>query len=518
MKKAVQVISVLLSLMLLLSCFVACNETESETNKASQDTEAAQESSDTIAQNGSEETTETGPISGSAVETESTETATEYMPDIEKKNYGEDFFLSVQPEHNPIQYHWVEESKNDVMSQAVYNRQERIFDYLGVEIFATATATTNKYIEPFKNAVKNKDGSVDTLLSHVYHGIDGFITGNYLSDLNDYQQFNFNADYWDLDIMEDAAINDRMFLGKSKFNILWTFVVAFNKDMMYKYDDSLGETVYDMVDGYRWTLDRMISIANLVYVDETSDGQTIDDTFGIIGCQDIAFCGFLHSSNINIIEQNERGDYILSAYNDVNKAKTTDIIEKIHNLAQSDCAWFWKWNGTATISFTNNKTLFSLSDTKGHLPSYPNYDVNFGVLPYPLYDENQKDVGYRSLQWGGYICIPSFVNNPAMVGDTVEMLSYFSEDVNNAFYEKLLGKQASDSPDDRRMLEIVWDGICTDFAQTYYSTVLDTQILFIVPYQTYEDVTPSIASFIAARENTVNKKIGKFIVLASKKN
>ena len=105
-----------------------------------------------------------------------------------------------------------------------------------------------------------------------------------------------------------------------------------------------------------------------------------------------------------------------------------------------------------------------------------------------------------------------------MVGDTVETLSFFSDDVNEAFYEKLLGKQASESPDDRRMLQIVWDGICTDFAQTYYSTVLDTQILFIVPYQTYEDVTPSIASFIASKENTVNKKISKFITLVSKKN
>jgi hypothetical protein len=68
------------------------------------------------------------------------------------------------------------------------------------------------------------------------------------------------------------------------------------------------------------------------------------------------------------------------------------------------------------------------------------------------------------------------------------------------------------------MLQIVWDGICTDFAQTYYSTVLDTQILFIVPYQTYEDVTPGIASFVAARESSINKKIAKFITLASKKN
>ena len=61
-----------------------------------------------------------------------------------------------------------------------------------------------------------------------------------------------------------------------------------------------------------------------------------------------------------MIEPNERGEYVVAACNDANKAKTTDIVEKIHSLAKSDCAWFWKWNRMASISFTANKTLFSL--------------------------------------------------------------------------------------------------------------------------------------------------------------
>ena len=133
-----------------------------------------------------------------------------------------------------------------------------------------------------------------------------------------------------------------------------------------------------------------------------------------------------------------------------------------------------------------------------------------------MFDEAQKDVGYRTLQWGGYICVPTYLTDRNMVGDTLEMLAFYSQDVHVAFYEKLLGKQASESPDDTRMLDIVWDNLCTDFAQTYYGTLLDTQILFIVPRLTYEDTTNNLASFVAGQENTVNKKIEKFIALASK--
>ena len=50
------------------------------------------------------------------------------------------------------------------------------------------------------------------------------------------------------------------------------------------------------------------------------------------------------------------------------------------------------------------------------------YDISFGVLPYPMWDEKQKDVGYRSLQWGGYLCIPSYTRNLNMIGDTIERL------------------------------------------------------------------------------------------------
>ena len=495
MKSFIKLLALVLTFTLLLSALAACDSgNEKHTEADSSETNAT-----------------------SVEQADTAESETEFSPDIDQKDYNTEFFLSIQPEHNTFHQHWVEESDNDVLSQAVFDRQQKIYSYLGVDIIGSATLTGRDYADPFKIAVKNKDGSVDTLLSHVYHGIDSFITGNFLADISSFSQINLSADYWDLDMMEDAAINGKYYLGKSDFNLLWTFVVAYNKDMMDKYADALDESVYEMVDNYHWTLDKMISLANMVYIDSTGDGQSVDDTFGIIGCQDIAFCGFLHSSNINIVEQNESGAYVLSAYNELNKAKTTEIIEKIHGLAKSDYAWFWKYNeGHISIGLQSGRALLSLSDTKGHLPSYPNYDVRFGVLPYPMFDEAQKDVGYRTLQWGGYICVPTYLTDRNMVGDTLEMLAFYSQDVHVAFYEKLLGKQASESPDDTRMLDIVWDNLCTDFAQTYYGTLLDTQILFIVPRLTYEDTTNNLASFVAGQEKTVNKKIEKFIALASK--
>ena len=149
-----------------------------------------------------------------------------------------------------------------------------------------------------------------------------------------------------------------------------------------------------------------------------------------------------------------------------------------------------------------NEDLFYsslISELEGKLL---NTGIEFGILPYPMFDENQKEVGYRSLQWGGYQCIPSYVEDFNMVGDTLEVLSFYSDPVNVAFYEKLLGKQASDRPDDSRMLDIVWEGICADIAQTY-----NMDILYMVPILTKAGTDQALSSYIASNEKSVNKKI-----------
>ncbi|MBQ8409988.1 MAG: hypothetical protein IJY39_14095 [Clostridia bacterium] len=493
MKTYVKVLSVLLTILMLLPCFTACDGSEDDTTASG----------------------ESATVGTEAPATEASETETEYAPDVAKTDYNAEFYLSVQPDSNYFEYHWVEESDNDALSQAIYNRQQLVEEYLGVKIVGTKVGTSKTYIDPFKIAVKNKDGSVDTVLTHHYHGIDAFISGNYVADYNDYTQINLNADYWNRDIMEAVEISGSMFLGKSDFNILCTYVILFNKEMMDKYDDAMEQSVYEMVDNYTWTLDRMISLANLVYVDETGNGQTIDDTFGIIGEQDAAVCGFLLAGNVSMISPNEEGDYVLSVFNEINKEKTTAIVEKLHELSKSDSAWFWPWASPDAVDFQSGRSLMILSNTN-RLPYYLNYDISFGVLPYPMYDEEQKDVGYRSLQFGGFTCIPSYVSNPEMVGDTLEVLSFFSKDVNVTFYEKLLGKQVADVPDDSRMLEIVWEGIGTDFAQTFYGAFIDTEIFHLMPKLTPENATQSVASFVAAKESSLNKKIEKFILSVEK--
>lgn len=486
MKKSLKLLTFMLAILMAFSAFVACDGGEDEVEtKDKQETNTA--SSETV-----------------------TETETEAKPNVAENDYGTDFYLSIYEGSNPMKYYWVEESDNDVMSEALFARQEKVRQYLGVNIVGTPAGTYKEYVEPFKNAVKNKAGSIDTLLCHVYEGVSGFISENYLADIGDYNGINIDSDYWNADFMDSISVGGKYFLGFSDFNILYTHVITFNKKMMDQYADSLEKDIYDMVRDYEWTIDQMISLANLVYVDATSDGKTPDDTFGIAGRQWNETTGFLHACDINIIEPDESGAYVVSVMNEKNSMKTSQLVDKLYELSKSNSCWFdYQTTTEDTVPLTSGRTLMHVS-VSNNLINYLDYDISFGVLPYPMWDTAQKEVGYRHLQWGGYICVPSYVENPQMVGETLDVLSFYSDDVKTAYYEKMLGKQVADVPDDSQMLEIVWDSVCTEFAQTY-ANLFNTEMLYMMARLTNENAYENLSSYVASRARTINTLIDKYM-------
>ena len=131
MKKYVKMLALFLAIVMLVTAFASCGGKTPE-----------------------ETTEKTGGDSTTQAASEEISTEDEWKPDIEQKNYGKEFYLNILPDVNPTDFYWVKESNNTTLTDAIYNRQEKIRDYLGVEIVGIATEGENRYVEPFKNAVK----------------------------------------------------------------------------------------------------------------------------------------------------------------------------------------------------------------------------------------------------------------------------------------------------------------------------------------------------------------------------
>ena len=488
MKANVRLLSLMLSLILLLAVFASCDS-------------------------GKEKSTETEAASSETTSEMVLETEARDVPDIPVKDYDDQLYMMVFGGDNAVKFLWVEESDASLLSQAVYERQMDLMNHLGVELVYIPTQGWLGYNEPFKQSVKNKDGAVDVFLPSGYLAIAEMIEEGYMYNLDNVDAFDFEADYWDMNFMDSIALDGHHYLGYSDFNVMKTYVVTFNKEMLAKYQDSLDESLYDSVYNYRWTIDKMLALAKLVYIDATGDGKTEDDSFGISAKQWQPFVAFLMASDIRLVDMNEKGMYEVSVMSELNAPKTLALVDKLKGLAESDCAWL-QWQDDPNVSVIplhTNRVLMNLSFTS-ELDQLLNYDVTFGILPYPMFDEAQKDVGYLSMNRDTYIVLPSYMRNEQMIAESVELLSYYSHDVRNAVFEKWLGKQAADAPDDVKMLNIVWDNLYSDFGFTYatISSTLDRN-LYMLPTVTKAGADQSAASYVAGYSRAANNAITKFM-------
>jgi hypothetical protein len=104
------------------------------------------------------------------------------------------------------------------------------------------------------------------------------------------------------------------------------------------------------------------------------------------------------------------------------------------------------------------------------------------------------------------------MRNEQMITESLEILAYFSSDVRTAVFEKWLGKQAADSPDDVKMLNIVWDNLYSDFGLTYttISGALNKNH-YMLPTVTQAGTDQGAASYVASYARVANNAIAKYM-------
>lgn len=398
---------------------------------------------------------------------------------ISQKNYDDSFVLAVQTSTTPIEY-FQEVGWGTSLDQAIYDRNQLIQDYLGVEVVTTNAGAHDIYATNFMNSVQNRDGAYDALITHPAEHISNLVTGMYLYDISELPGISLNEEYWNLDIMDTININENYYLGYSNINVPTTHVIAFAKKLL-KQSNVITETdLYNQVFSGEWTLDQFIWL--------TQNVSEAISSYGLAAQQWVPWIGFLHSSDMNYVEYSEsEGGYQLSIMNDHDKiASLTKSLIKLS--ASGCCDLTYPVNNKIGYPYSNvidGSAFMELVPTK-NLGDY-NSSASLGILPYPLYDSSQYDpespsLGYRSLQWSGYLAVPSYLDNASKTGETLELMSFASDDVLMSVFEEMLCENFEDLSNDAVTLSIVWNGLCADPGQAYSDGL---NVLYYLPQVTW---------------------------------
>ena len=452
------------------------------------------------------EETETEAATAGTTETEG---ATEKQPSVEKKDYGTEFTAFYCEDIFPIDYYLIEEDRrkpgND-MDDRVYERMLNIKEHLGVEITAVNGGGYLEYVAPIRTSIGAGDDAYQMVMTHVYMEVANLITSNSLRDFQDFESLQLEADYWNYGLMEDLSINDKMFCGYNDFCLANCYMIGFNKDMVAEYSNTIG-SLYDHVRNKTWTLEKLIEFTGLVSRDN-GDGKWDDqDTYGFACHAWVPLVSFQHASNIPIVKENSDGEFYISPMVD-NADKIVKLDEMIYDFMKAESTYTWSpFDGKPQLNLKSGRVMFEIVNNYS-LVATKEEDVKVGVLPYPLWDSNQDS--YKTLSWNGVLGIPTTVQNDDMVGDVIEMLAWYSEPVNTAFYETLLGSKVADAPEDVEMLNLVWAGQVSDMGLVFSSSSSQMDcLLYAIPHHVSVEGKPAYATYYKQNQKAAERQLNR---------
>ncbi len=441
-----------------------------------------------------------------AVSTTSDTTIGRDTPDFEKTDFGGAEFTILGFEFDFYdKYFFAEEQNGERMNDAIYERQIKTEDYLGVK-FNIAKATAFDTVLPtLQQSIAAGDDKYQLVLPHCISGISSMVSDGMLYDVNNIADIDLSKDYYNHNVNENLSLNGRNYYFVSDYMICNPNCVLFNKQLVsdFKLDDP-----YQLVYDGRWTFDKMYEMGHAVAGDISGDGTIdINDRFGLTGEGDWMLNSILYACGLKLVEKTNNGFKL-----GINNEKTVHIIEQLHNELSGNSVYLWKINDNKEnmLQIDSGRTLFQL------YPLYKIYDfrdsaVDYGVLPYPKYDEAQEK--YLSNDWSSLMCIPISITNPEMVGKVIEYLSYISNDTTiPAYYGITLSGKLARDENSSKMMDIIFDNIVFDAGMNYWGFDSNMMGLFyVLPMLVVQNGSTDFASWYKTYADGAQATMDKFV-------
>lgn len=319
---------------------------------------------------------------------------------------------------------FVEETTGDNVSDAIFYRNAAVESRLGVKLEFTLIPGDNanrlNFVNHVSQSMMASDGAYDLIGSYSMCAPQLSVQ-DLLLNLKDYEKYlDFDKPWWPQTLTSQAMIGDKLYFASGDISLHFIYqlhFILFNQQILT--DFSLKDPRQLVLDG-TWTLDKMMEYANTsgLYTDVNNNGQKDNtDKYGFVIQNAIWFDDFYIGSGMNFVQVADNGAMTLSP--DFTSEKAVDLVTKLCNFFHGSAN---ATNKTDTYNvLKDGRTLFY--SLQGSTLASADLEYNYGILPYPKYDENQDNyytcVGFAYTTY----CIPKDATNPDMSAAIMECLA-----------------------------------------------------------------------------------------------
>ena len=438
------------------------------------------------------------------------ETEPEYIfPNVDYE--GHEFVML-----NTVETNWAnvmiapEELTGDVLNDAFYNRNAFVEEKLNIKI--SDVKLPQGQLKTTAQKLINAGDHVYDMMMQEIHDIAAPLTSGYFVNLYEVDELQLEEKWWDQIVIDGAEIGGELYFASSDISLFpfeATWMCYFNETLF----DNYGiEYPYEAVRQGKWTIDKMmecmkggVSLNSEATFAYNAAGDSI---YGILThgqFMQVLLC----AADEAMIDKNSDGVPYFSAgterfYSVVNKI--TEFTGTDGYYISRDIYKFSNAEDSASTEFKLGKALF-LSETLGHITNLRDFEMEFGVLPAPKFDEQQESYKSMIATWGTLlITIP--VTNPELerTGTIIDLLAYQSYvSLMEPYYDTYLTQKGARNEDSAQMLAIIRDTRTLNVGNMYgWTTAL---ISALVPKLNTGNT--NVASDIAAQEVKIAENITK---------
>lgn len=370
------------------------------------------------------------------------------------------------------------EINSEPVNDAIVARNAKLLEQYGFTI-------ETEFVEPFtalENRVKQDIMTGIPAYDVVSTGVmnlANLAAEGYFLDLKTIENshLDLTAEWWDVASNEDLTIMNKLYFTTGDillFDDEYTRCVFYNKGLAADYNlGDISQLVFDK----QWTVDKMYELAKKVAHDG-DDGQMDikgNDVWGVVG---VAFDTYNLIMGCDAPQvKKDQNDVPMLAMLD---GHNTDAFMKVYEFVNDSnvFAWaemFYPWNhpdNHLTIDqFYNGKSLFMLNTLNVvNGEQLRSADIRYGILPMPMYDENQETYATTVDPYRFYcLSILNTCKDLDFVTFALEAMAYTSKQmVTPEYYDRTLkNKRFLDDNDSPEMLDILFSNRLVDIAVAF---------------------------------------------------
>lgn len=424
--------------------------------------------------------------------------------EVPRMDFDGETFAVIIPQDSSNDW-YPEEDSADQLSSAIYQTAEYVQGRLNCKLVFTDEADRNEV----KDLISTGDDTYSVVVES-YNVIGQFAMDNKLRDWETVPHMNLDAPWWNQSARKAVSVAGKtyMMVGASCVQeVRVTYCVYFNKNLAAKYASVLPN-FYDLVYKNEWTLDKFIELSRIGYIDKNGDTkQDLYDQYGLAAQTSSYAVPFLYSCGEMTTSRDEND----IPYIDMNTEKVVSIVEKVYDLIYGSPAVYptRDWSTHSDI-FSAGRALFMYGTFAHALYGYfSEMKDTYGFLPYPKYDELQKDYHTITDPSGSTFGIMLHCPNDDLLGAVMEIMNCRAwQQVQPALYEAALKGRSADAPEDGDMLDIINRGVVYDFGYVYGGP---GELLSKLMTHKTKDYTSQYRERIRGWENNINTAVDAII-------